>query len=400
MSAIPANLSPGSALPSKTVDVWAAQDAAPADRTNVARPVAGPQDFDAFGLPNTQNPLKDANGAPALAAPLAGVLHDEELANLLDFLVNTGHEGQKKNMENRIEANRNKSLKANESQKVKIQDELSADLKAQKAARRAKILGWIGKIVAVVAAVVATVATVATAGAASPLMALAVIGLVGASISFIDQCVKEKNPDSSFSISKLLTKAVEGFLTKVGVDKDTAGRIGLVAAGGVGVLTGAILVEPQLLGDMSKGICELAGASDKTKMIVTMAVGTTATVTIGVVMALAARKIPNDSMNKVVRMLMGVGTNSIQGSTQVASGVNTIAQARYQANASEISVDKKKIDALMVELQNEQEQTFDSFKRLLLMSQASTEDFTEMIGEYYKNSSSIMTNLGNSKVAV
>lgn len=355
--------------------------------------------FDAFGLPDLQNPLKDANGAPALAPPTAP-LFDEELEAVLESLVGQRFDGQKKNAENKIEAHRSKALKANEAQKIKIKEELVADEKAQAAARKAKILGWIGKIVAVVAAVVATVATVVTAGAASPLMALAVIGLVGASISFIDQCVKEKNPDSSFSLSKVLTTVVEGFLSKVGVDKETAGRIGLVVAGGIGIFTGAFLIEPQMLGEMSKGICELAGASDKVKMIVTMSVGLAATVTVGIVMAVAAKKMPNGAINKYVQMLMNVGTSAVQGGTQVASGANTIAQAHYQANLSEISAEKKQIQALLVEFLNGQDQGFEELKKIILMVQASVEDFSEMIGDYYKNTSSIISNLSQSRVSV
>ncbi|MGB3068106.1 MAG: type III secretion system translocon subunit SctE [Ottowia sp.] len=346
-------------------------------------------------------PLKDTNGAPALARPTMN-FSPEDLIAALESLRNQSLKGQEANALGRVEKSRIDSKKANESQQAKIK-EWSADCeKAAKAERRAKIFGWIGKIAAFLAAGAAVVATVATAGAASPLLAVAAIGLASATLAVIDQGVKDLGgSERGFSMSVIFGKPMEWILCAAGIDKEKAVQIGLVVAGAIGIASGGlpILIDPQLLGEMSKGICQLAGASEKTTMGVTMGVGLAATVTVGIIMAVVAWKLPPaESVSKIGQVFTGAGTQMLQGSTQMAQGGNMIARAVYEANATGKVADKKLLEALMVEFQRAMEISLDDLRKIIQQLQKAVEAVSSMINSFVESSVQIVTNLNKSPV--
>ena len=347
--------------------------------------------------------LKDLNGAPALARPTL-TFEPEDLITALQNLRNQSLSGQETNAKGRLEKSRIDSKKANESQQVKLKEWAADCEKAAKAEARSKIFGWIGKIVALAVAAVAVIATVATAGAASPLLlAVACIGLASAGLAVVDQAVKDLGiSDKGFSIGLVLSKPLEWILLATGVDKEKAAQIAMLAGGAVGTLALGglpLLVEPQLLGEMSKSICELAGASDKTTMWVTMSVGLTATVTVGILMAVVAWKLPPaESMSKIANVFTGAGTQMLQGSTQIAQGSNTIASAIYEANASEKMADKQLLDAFLVQCQRAMEMSMDDLRKVIQQLQEAVESVSTMINSFGESTTLITRNLSKSSV--
>lgn len=350
-----------------------------------------------------QDPLKDINGAPPLARSTLP-FEPEDLIAALESLRNQSLTGQEANAKGRLEKSRIDSRKANENQQTKLKEWAADCEKAAKAERRAKIFGWIGKIVAVVAAVAAVIATVATAGAASPvLLAVACIGLASASLAVIDQGVKDLGiSEKGFSLGLLLSKPLEWILRATGTDKEKAAQIGMLVGGTVGsiaLLGLPLLVEPQMLGEISKSICELAGASDKTKMWVTMSIGLASTVTVGLLMAVVAWKLPPaESMSKIASAFTGAGTQMVQGSTQVAQGGNAIASAIYEANASEKMADKQLLDAMMLEFQKAMEMSMDDLRKIIQQLQDAVESVSTMINSFGESTALINRNMSKSPV--
>ncbi len=357
----------------------------------------------AAGSAQHKDALKDLNGAPALERPKLP-FEPEDLIAALQNLRNQSLSGQEANAKGRLEKSRIDSKKANENQQVKLKEWAADCEKAAKAEKRSKIFGWIGKIVAVVAAVAAVIATVATAGAASPLLlAVACIGLASAGLAVVDQAVKDLGiSDKGFSIGLVLSKPLEWILLATGVDKEKAAQIAMLAGGAVGTLALGglpLLVEPQLLGEMSKSICDLAGASDKTTMWVTMSVGLTATVTVGILMAVVAWKLPPaESMSKIANVFTGSGTQMLQGSTQIAQGSNTIASAIYEANASEKMADKQLLDAFLVQCQRAMEMSMDDLRKVIQQLQEAVESVSTMINSFGESTTLITRNLSKSSV--
>lgn len=351
-----------------------------------------------YGQSGHNDPLKDANGAPALEAPAVSFL-DDELTAIMEDLQENAFGSQRKNAEAKIHANRTHMRAALANKKANLQESRKVEDDRKAADRKAKIWGWIGRIVAVVASIAAVAVTAATAGAASPLMAFAVMGLVGACISLADQIAKEKNPDSSISISALFNKIAGVILEKLGIDEQTSKRVGSILAGSMAVLTGAIIVEPQLAGDIAKGICELAGASETAKMAITMTVGLIAGIAIGFITGGLGGNTAA-GMNKAVHMAISLGTKAIQGTTQIGAGVNALNQANLEADSANLRAEKKKIDALLVDIQNGQDESFEDLKNVLLMMEDSVDRFSAMIGDLCKNAIAITRNMNNAKVTI
>ena len=70
--------------------------------------------------------------------------------------------------------------------------------------------------------------------------------------------------------------------------EELAEKIGNIVAGAAMLMTGAVLIEPGALGKMAGAIAVVAGADPQTAGYIAMAVGLAATITVGVVMAVAS----------------------------------------------------------------------------------------------------------------
>ena len=364
------------------------------------------QDPDPSASGTAREMLKNSKGAPALPEPLFASLSSEDFLELLDLLHSFVFDAQKTNAESKIVRSRNSSRKLHEHMGEKIKTDLINSKKADEAARKSKIFGWLAKVFAVVIAVVAVVATVATAGAASPLLALAVIGLVGACISLADQIAKEVNPNNSVSLSTLFTKVVGGLLEKMGVDHTMAERIGVVVGGGIGFFTGAWLVEPQLFGEMSRGICELFGLSDTTKLIVTMTVSIVASVAAAIALGVAgsgATKAASSATGAASSLLKGFTSSAsqvVQGGIQIGAGVFAIEMAELEAARGELAVEKSKIQAFLNDFQNQSSQAFEDYKKIVELMQNSLENIAQILNDIYENSKIVTKNFTHTRAAI
>ena len=210
--------------------------------------------------------VTDSRGAPSISEPSK----DFNSADLLDMLRNLRTKSQDKQLETAqrgLENARVKAAKNTEDQLNKIKEWVDKCKEQESKSLASKIFGWIGKIVAAIAAiasvVVAAMATVATGGAAAPLLAVAIIGAVGATMSLADQISKEAG-GPEISLSNLLNTVVGKVLEACGVPKDQIENISKVVTGAIVLITLAVLVEPQMLGNMAQGIAKLAGADDAT----------------------------------------------------------------------------------------------------------------------------------------
>ena len=229
------------------------------------------------------------HGKPALEAPKREFTASE-MIDLLRNLQTKMHDGQLRSAKEEIERNRIEQQKANDQQLAKIDEWIQKSKEAEKSGIWGKIFGWVGTIAAVVAAAVLTVAAVATtaltAGAAGPIMCvMAGIAVTSAALMLANQISSECG-GPEISISNGIMHAVKALLVEFGVEPETAENIGNIVAGAGMLFTGAILVEPGVVGKMASAIALMSGADEQTAGYIGMGFGIASTVVVGLGMAI------------------------------------------------------------------------------------------------------------------
>jgi hypothetical protein len=383
----------------------------------------------------TGDAVSDARGAPALAAPET-TYSQEDMVELLRSIRSKSQDGQLQAAKSGIETARLKAEKNTESQLKKIEEWVKKCEEANKKSTLGKIFSWIGKIAAVIASVVAVavaaVAAVGSFGAGAPLLALAVMGLVGSTISLADQ-ISQECGGPNISIGNLITTMTSKFLEACGVDSETAGKIGKVMAGvAAAALPAMLLIEPGLASTFATGICELAGASSKVTGAVAMAVGITAAVTVGIVMAVASFGASSGSAvvnaaaqtgstaataattvattaaqatstvttatvstaAKVANGLVGAGAQIASGATQIGTGIVTIQKAGIEKDGQKALADKKELAADMLKLQQQMEDGREEIKKVIQQIEEGLMAVTQMINGAADSMSQITANMG------
>ncbi|SFQ12553.1 hypothetical protein SAMN05216567_111130 [Variovorax sp. OK605] len=342
--------------------------------------------------------VTDARGAPAIDGP-AGQLGPDDMIELLRNLRSKSQDQQLAAAKSSVETAQIKAGKNTENQLKKIDEWVQKSREADKQGLLGKIFGWIGKIVAVIAAIaavaVAAVATVASGGAAAPLLALATIGLIGATISLADQISKECG-GPEISIGNLLMTMTSKFLEACGVPEDKAQQIGRVMAGAMAMMCPAmLLVEPQLLGTMATGICQLAGADEQTTQYVGMAVGMAAALTVGIGMAVASGGSSAVSSSvKMASAMIAASSAVVTGATTAATGGIAIAKAHTQRDAEGKLAEKKELEAAMVKLQKTMEEGREELKKVIQQIEDSLQAVSQMINGAAESMSQITANIG------
>ena len=359
--------------------------------------------------------LTNANGAPAIAAPEREFTADE-MVDLLRALQTKSQERQLASAKENLETNRINQEKNNEKQIEKINEWIEKSKEAEKGGILGKIFGWIGAIVAALAAalmVVAAVATTAlTAGAAGPIMCtLAAIAVAGA-VSMMATQISSEFGGPEISISNAITQAVAGLLKAFGVEAELAEKIGNIVAGAAMVATGAILIEPGALGKMAGAIATVSGADPALAGYIAMGVGLAATITVGVVMAVAsfgagavggAANAVGQISAQTARTVVDVTKSTadvvkgvamvVQGAGGIATGVETIQTAEKRQDAEQALADKKLLEALMVKLQAAMNEDREKLKEVLQAMDESMQMVSKMINAAADSMSQVTANI-------
>ncbi len=349
------------------------------------------------------------SGAPGLpggtgAPQIGGVTMDfsaEDMAAALLVLQGKTQDAQLRTAKEGLDAARLKADHANKKALDKIDTMIKKAAEAAAKQKALGILGWIGKIAgfiaAAVAVVVAACATAASFGAGAPMLAFAVIGLVGATISLASGLSQELG-GPALELSSLFNKLGTWLMQNVlGLSEEDAAKAGKMFAGALGVMTGAVLVDPALAGDLVAGFAELVGADAGQSAIISMVFSVAFTITIGIVSAVAsggssaagsavnvagkvtttgaqtasqvakavqtAEKTANTMVRaaKIAQGLAGV----VQGATTVSTGALGIAKAADERDIEHARAGKKEIDALLVKLQQQMEENTEEMKKVI-----------------------------------
>jgi len=256
-------------------------------------------------------------------------------------------------------------------------------------------------------------ATAVTGGAAGPAMiALAAIAVTGA-VSLLATQISTEVGGPEISISNMVTQAVSKLLQAFGVEPELAERIGNIVAGASMVMTGAILVEPGALGKMAGAIATVAGADPQTAGYIAMAIGLAATITVGVVMAVAsfgagtvstaanvAGNITSQTMRTVADTAKTAGQVAqgaaavAKGAGGIATGAESIQSAKAQEAADQALADRKALEAMMTKLQASMEEDREKIKEVIQAMDEAMQLVSKMIAGAADSMTQITANIG------
>lgn len=357
--------------------------------------------------------LTNRNGAPSIGG-VSLAFSAEDMAAALLALQGKTQDQQMKNATQGILIDQQKMADNNTKQLAKIDEWITKCAEAAEKEKAATASNWFstifGFVAAVVSLVVAAVATVATGGAAAPLLAMAVIGVVTTSISLVNQVRATQEPpqDPIDSFSTAVGKLMSNMLVEFGMDKDKADKLGSTLSGLVGVMTGAVLIDPAFAGQLMGGIAEAFGADETQIAIVKASFTLLAGLATAVVMMVACGKIPAgevvNGMTKILDItskvggLLTAGLAIGAGGAAISSGIATIEQGHLQKDADSKLVDKKKLDAMLVEMQAAAEQAKEDLKKLLDEIQNGMATVSAMISAGGESRTQIATNMGGQRI--
>lgn len=376
------------------------------------------------------------NGAPALAP----ALHDfsgDELALVLMALDTKMKETQARTSKEGIELARQQKDSANEAMLDKLQEAIDAREQAEEKEKSQKVWGWIGKVAAFIGAVAGVIVAAATAvvsgGVGVALLAIAVVGLVAATMDLASAINQEVNPGAEpFTMGSLIGDAVIAQM-----DADGTGGKGRAAASGMMVVVGLLLMQPDLVGQMSADAAiadgrsaEFAADLKMGMMFTAIAVTLVATIVLTIASggasssnaanftaksvqkatdaaakgldavtdaASAARHVKDvvdkalaayNTAQKIVQnstrvYTAGLALRSVasvtQGVSQVGSGATAIAVAADEQDAAEARAMAKTIEAQIAKLSAQSEEQTERLRKIIEALQEGTQMFTQMV---------------------
>lgn len=318
--------------------------------------------------------VSNANGAPLIDGVQIN-FSPEDLAVALTVLQGKTQEAQLTTAKEGLSTSKKKLEEKNQQAMEKINKWISDCQKAASKAKVAGIFGWVTKIAgfiaAAVAVVVAAVATAASVGGASALLALAVVGLVGATISLASQ-ISQAAGGPALELSALLSKLCTGMLEAIGVPKDKAEQAGKMMSGMMGIMSGAVLVDPAFGGQAFGGFAELVGANATQAAIVSGVFTAVATIGVAVVMVVASGGTNVSGAVNGMAKLVQTGAKIAQSAAGAAAGGAAavqgglkIAQAHDERSGALAQADKKLIDAMILKLQKSMEDDREDVKKVI-----------------------------------
>lgn len=280
---------------------------------------------------------------------------------------------------------------------------------AQKGVEQAKsehlnrILGWVGRISAVIAAgtavAVTAVGTVASGGAGLPLLALSTMALITATMSLADQ-VSQELGGPEITVNNLIGSMSVRLLDALGVSHEDALRISKVMVGAVAMaIPVLVLLEPQLVGTLAEGLCEMAGVSPETAQIVGTVIGVVASLTVGIV-AVGAMMLATGGVGAVpiaMRLsgaLVKGGAQVVQGTTLAAQGAMKVSTAATVKEASYIQAENVDLHASNLTLRKRMDSDQETLKELMKSVQDGIQAAAQILKELFDSLSQISSNMG------
>ncbi|WP_159910925.1 type III secretion system translocon subunit SctE [Pantoea sp. 18069] len=349
--------------------------------------------------------IANRHGAPALAA-VTSQFAPEELVLILQALKMKTQEGQLRTAKEGLGITRQKLEQEHKKSLDKLEEAIKKGESAAAKSKASKIFGWVTQVGAVVGSLVAVVAlsgvTGITAGAGAPLLALAVIGLVASSISLTSSIVQAAGGPPA-DLNAAMTWSCKSLLKVFGVPEEKLEAASKIMAGSLGVATGAVLLDAQLVGGLASGVVQISSGSENWAAVTGAAVTALASIAIAVVMIMAtagagstdAAKEALKSVSQISKILQHSAPIVSSGGSLASSGLDIDASFDEHAAAS-AQVDRQKFSAIIAKLQALMEEDSEQITQIVKDIQESLSQVSKMIMQAGENRSQIAANLGHS----
>jgi len=348
--------------------------------------------------------ISNQHGAPAIAAVLSHFA-PEELVLLLQALKLKTQEGQLRTAKEGLQITQLDLKQLNDNKLGKLQESIDKGQSADAKSKYSNILGWAVKIGAAVGSLVAVIGLIGaaglTGGAAAPLLALAAIGLVSSTVSLISASVQAAG-GPPVDINTGATLACKALLTLVGVPEEKREAASQIMAGSLGVITGAVLLDPQLTGGLASGIVLMSNGNENWAAVAGGAMTAATTIAIAVVMFVANPAGSSAQIKEVLAKVPQVAT-VMQSALKVfsASGTGLAAIVNIgvgfdEHGAAMAQVDRQKFSALIAKLQALMEKDTEQMTQTVKDIQESMSKVSKIIMQAGESRSQIVANLGHS----
>ncbi|MBW7899919.1 MAG: type III secretion system translocon subunit SctE [Rhodocyclaceae bacterium] len=346
--------------------------------------------------------ISNGNGAPSIGNVTLN-FSPEDMAAALLVLQGKTQDAQLRTAREGLESSRLKMQDQNERALAKINDWIKSCESAGAKDKAGGVMGWVAKIAgfvgALMATVVAGVAAVATGGAAAPLLALSIMGLIGATMGLASH-ISQECGGPPLELSSLMTKFATVCLTAVGVPADKVDAAARTLAGALGVISGAALIDPALLGELAGGITQLGAGDAMTNAVLTGVFTAVATIAVSVLMVVATGgAAATEAVNGIAKTVataakIGQAVAGITaGATSVARGGVQIAKAHDERDAALAQADKKQIDGVIVKLQQQMEDEREQIKKVIDEIMEGVNIVSQMINAAGDSRSQVTANL-------
>ncbi len=349
--------------------------------------------------------IANGHGAPAIGAVMAP-FSPVEMTLILQGLKIKTEDAQLRTVKEGLGITRQKLAQEHKNSLEKLTESIKKSESAESKSKVSKIFGWVAKVGAVVGSLVAIAGLVGvtglTGGAAAPLLALAVIGLVGATISLTSAIVQAAG-GPPVDINSAMTWGCKAVLKIVGVPEEKLEGASKIMAGALGMVTGAVLLDSQLVGSLAAGIVELTSDSSNWAAIIGATVAAVASVAIAVVMACAtggagageAVKEILQAVPQVAKVAQAAIAGVSAGGTLVTAGMNI--DVSFDEHASAVAqVDRQKFSAVIAKLQALMETDTEQITKIVKEMQESIAAVSKMIAAAGESRSQIAANIGHS----
>lgn len=353
--------------------------------------------------------ISNSAGAPAIGDVQIN-FSPEDLAAALLVLQGKTQEAQLTTAREGLTISKTKLDEKNQQAMDKINGWVKKSEEAKGADIAGKVFGLLAKaagfIASVAALTMAIIVTAVSSGAGAPLIALAAVSLVSSSISLVSQ-ISQTAGGPPLELSSILSKAMGAILEGIGVPKETADSLSKIGSGVLGMVSGAVLVDPAFVGQAYGGFAQLVGGDPMQVAIVSGVFTAVAAVGVSIIMIAASGGTDVGAVvNGIAKTVMTVGAvgqsviGIASGLATAAQGGITIAKSSLEFQGDMLQADKKLVDSVILKLQKQMEDDREAIKKVMQEMMDGISTVSQMINAGAVSQMQISSNIAGQRQAI
>ena len=346
--------------------------------------------------------ISDPHGAPAIA-PVNKDFAIERMMLELQKVKLKSQEGQLRTASEGMAVDGLNRDQYKQNALAKLQEANDKGESAEAKSKYAKIFSWAAKIGAFAGSLLAVAgslaAVVLSGGAAAPLLVLAVTGLVSSSISLIS-AIRQERGGEPLDINIGVTMACKALLTQVGVPEEKLEAASKIMAGSLGIITGAVVLDPQLFGSLASGVVLMSTGNENWAAVAAAGVTAYTTMALAAVMCIANPGSASTQVQKAMAQIPQLANtikHALSAVSAAGSGISALINIGVsfdEHGAAMAQVDRQKFSNLITKLQAQMTKDSEQITEIVKDIQQSMSQVSKMIMQAGESRAQIIANLG------